>query len=103
MIELLIILLCSCWSILINRFTPLSHLWEHIGMGETRVLKSDYILLEYIFYMFHGIIRCTSCMSSWLLFFVWLFYFGTFTGFLLMPIAWILTFVIEDRLLQIHF
>ena len=101
MIELLIILLCSCWSILINRFTPYLHFKDSIGMGYSRTLVSDNIFVEYILYILHGVLTCVSCFSAWLLFFTWLIYFGTFTGFLLMPICYILTYFIEEKIMSI--
>ena len=100
---ILMMLLSSLWSLLImDFFTPFRHFKESLGLGYTRTLKSDYILLEYVIYVIHKVLNCAGCLSAHIFWITYLITYGSFYGMLLCPIVFFLTFVIKEKILTIE-
>ena len=103
MAAIIIILLTSLWSLLIiDFFEPFKQLKDKIGMGYSRTLVSDRIGIDYILYLIHKIMNCSSCFSSYFIILNWFIYFGNFYGILLMPVCFFLTWIIKEKLLTIN-
>ena len=99
---LLLMLLCSLWTLLIFDWVPLFRtIKNNMGLGDERKLTSDFALVDFSIYIVWKIISCSSCFSAHLFWIVYLIMTGSFIGILLCPIVYFLTFIIREKILTI--
>ncbi len=99
---ILFIILSSLWAILIFEFKPFQQLKEKIGLSKERKIFSSIPFVDYLIYIIHYILNCPNCMSCYILFFSYLIINCSFIGFIYMPVAWILTFIINNKIMVIE-
>lgn len=101
MILIIIMIISSCWALLLQEFQPYRALLTYLKIGEVRKIISDYWLIDYLLFLIWKVCNCSLCMSAHIFWLTVLILTGSFIGVYLCPVVYFLTFWMNKKIVNV--